>query len=606
MSAQSIRPSQFITTYGPGAIIEGKNGPRLIPAPDIGLFNNPTISVKDYEIFDSRLSEGILNKARVFRLPSNAELLKEEYIPIYRTKIFPLWNLCINSSHHKNEGTEDEYILYKSLLGECPICKEKHSRNQQAVRFISACPEGHLDEFDWHYFIHNGNKCNHFDSFRWRGGGSSLSNIFLICPKCNIESKSLEQAYKGSWPCHGRFPEKENLKETPQWKKCESRAKIIQRQASNLRISDIVTLFTIPPRDTVLHEMLDNELLKSHILIEEFSEKDKFEIRLRLLEKGGYINSDTVNEILACSWNEILQAITDFKKPPSSSYSELISEELNELIKASNEGAPSKFRQPPSTTVLFEADIDKVQNFKDVYGNTLKATPISKLSEISVQLSYRRELRRDDSSGRPATSVDISFTDEIGKKWYPGIKLYGEGIFISTDNGLFPKLRGERAQEWNSAYSFPEKYQSILFRDENDRVELHPLFVYLHTLSHSIIRTISVDSGYSSTALRERVYLNNKGEKTYGGFLIYATQPGGDGTSGGLISLANSFQHIYDSSIGSLKSCSNDPLCIEDYFSANGTKVNGASCYCCTLISETSCEHRNMWLDRGLILENLS
>jgi hypothetical protein len=63
MSTQSIRPSQFITTYGPGAIIEGKNGPRLIPRADIGLFSDRTINVEDFEISDSRMSEGILKKA---------------------------------------------------------------------------------------------------------------------------------------------------------------------------------------------------------------------------------------------------------------------------------------------------------------------------------------------------------------------------------------------------------------------------------------------------------------------------------------------------------------------------------------------------------------
>ena len=31
----------------------------------------------------------------------------------------------------------------------------------------------------------------------------------------------------------------------------------------------------------------------------------------------------------------------------------------------------------------------------------------------------------------------------------------------------------------------------------------------------------------------------------------------------------------------------------------------GASCYGCTMNSETSCEHRNMWLDRNILLENI-
>ena len=115
LSAQSIRPSQFIITYGPGSIIEGRNGPRLIPRPDKGLFINPILKVEELEISDSRMSEGILEGARVFRLPSNAELGKDDDTFLYRTKIFPEWNLCVNSNHHDGQGKDDIYILCRAL-----------------------------------------------------------------------------------------------------------------------------------------------------------------------------------------------------------------------------------------------------------------------------------------------------------------------------------------------------------------------------------------------------------------------------------------------------------------------------------------------------------
>ena len=606
MSTQSIRPSQFITTYGPGSIIEGKNGPRLIPSPDIGLFKDPNIILEDYEISDSRLSKGILEGARVFRLPSNAELGKKDDIPLYRTKAFPNWNLCVNSSNHNSQSSEDVYILYHSSLQRCPVCNEQTSKNRQAVRFIVACPEGHMDDFDWYYFIHNGKKqCNNHTSFRWIGGGSSLSNIFLDCPECNSKSKSMEQAYRSSWPCHGRFPEREELRDSSQWKTCNTRARIIQRQASNLRVADIVSLFTIPPRDTALHRMLDSQLLRSHIQTETFADKIQFENRIRLLEKGKFIKNETANAILGCTWEEITQAINDLDRPSASNYRELILEELNELLRASKEGAPPRYRPKPNTTILFEVDKNKVTNFKDANERLLTVTPINKLSEIAVQISYRREIRREDLSKMGATPVNVSFVKDNNERWYPGMELHGEGLFISTQDGVLPNLKGGRIKAWKSAYDSPTKYDSSLFRDDKYRDVLHPLFVYLHTLSHLIIRSVSANSGYSSSALRERIYLDIDGSKPRGGFIIYATQPGSDGTSGGLISLVNSFQQIYNTAINSVLFCSNDPLCIEDYFSADGLKVNGSSCYGCTLISETSCEHRNLWLDRGLVLEDM-
>ena len=84
--------------------------------------------------------------------------------------------------------------------------------------------------------------------------------------------------------------------------------------------------------------------------------------------------------------------------------------------------------------------------------------------------------------------------------------------------------------------------------------------------------------------------------------IFYATQPGSEGTLGGLIALVPSFQHIINAALEQLQTCSGDPLCRDQKFDVGA--YNGAACYGCLLLSETSCEHRNMWLDRNVMLEN--
>jgi hypothetical protein len=88
-----------------------------------------------------------------------------------------------------------------------------------------------------------------------------------------------------------------------------------------------------------------------------------------------------------------------------------------------------------------------------------------------------------------------------------------------------------------------------------------------------------------------------------GGVLLYTAQPGGDGTLGGMVALVPEFERVMDAVFRDLDSCSNDPLCGEESFSPG--KYNGAACYACALVSETSCEHRNLRLDRNLLLQNL-
>jgi len=122
--------------------------------------------------------------------------------------------------------------------------------------------------------------------------------------------------------------------------------------------------------------------------------------------------------------------------------------------------------------------------------------------------------------------------------------------------------------------------------------------VWLHTLSHALIMAISLHSGYSSASLRERVYIDRDADN--GGILIYTTSPGEDGSMGGLVGAVDIFEEILERASGRIGLCSNDPLCAE--VRKTPERINGAACHSCLLISETSCEHRNMWLDRHIIL----
>ena len=66
------------------------------------------------------------------------------------------------------------------------------------------------------------------------------------------------------------------------------------------------------------------------------------------------------------------------------------------------------------------------------------------------------------------------------------------------------------------------------------------------------------------------------------------------------------FAIVYPRGIRPLKSalenateCSSDPLCWE-----NEDQLNLAACFSCCLVSETSCEKRNMGLDRRALIDS--
>ena len=87
-----------------------------------------------------------------------------------------------------------------------------------------------------------------------------------------------------------------------------------------------------------------------------------------------------------------------------------------------------------------------------------------------------------------------------------------------------------------------------------------------------------------------------------GGILLFASQPGTEGTLGGLIALASRFDQFVEKAIEQINTCSADPLCNLNSFETAG--YIGAACHGCTMNSETSCELRNMFLDRKVFMED--
>jgi hypothetical protein len=137
--------------------------------------------------------------------------------------------------------------------------------------------------------------------------------------------------------------------------------------------------------------------------------------------------------------------------------------------------------------------------------------------------------------------------------------------------------------------------------------ELSPEFVLLHTLSHVLIKQLSFECGYSSSALRERLYCSNVLGRQMYGLLIYTAEGGSDGTLGGLVRQGESdlFPNTLMNAINEAQWCSSDPLCVES--SGQGyLGLNLAACHSCCMLPETSCELLNRYLDRSTLIGTLS
>ncbi len=596
---QGIRPSQYITTFGPGSLIETPSGPHVLESTDsvIGRITQLRMRMDDLAIRDIRLQSGLLNGARIFKLPDEA-VNKDFRHPARR---FPLWNLCVE---HR-----DENIIHYSRTG-CPRCggrsHEESKKARHAIRFLVACPRGHIDDVNWNFLVHVGARpaqpticqTNHLI---WRGTGSSLSSIVIQCPVCGA-NKTLGNIYQSCLRCSGKRPETDAPAED-----CSESAIVVQRGSFQIRLPEVITSLTIPPLTKAIHQTLQRDdvgwILSS---LREFGlTEDNFRRMLARAETERRIPPAVIDELRHQDWVSLSEALREIESVRSpKTVPEYLQQEHTALEFAAEQGYPpypSEGERRPGEPPLFQvnaAEIDREvtsTNGKIVF----RVVPIERLRVVLVQTGYKRVKFSGPTSHLHPVHAPDPTNPEV--RWYPGVDHYGEGIYIDIN----PSIRGQdhfypigrAAHEWDDMIARNPRAATL--------IEWNALSAWWHSLAHRLINAVSIHSGYSSSAIRERIYLTrDQGRGLRGGIILYTAQSGGDGTMGGLTSLVPYFREILDLALDGLDRCSNDPLC--ENADLDPISNLGAACYSCLMVSETSCEHFNGHLNRRLLLENLA
>ena len=604
MAKQQLRRSQFVLMYGPGALIETTNGSRLIPSLK-GLGENCNDEFFEYhELKDIRMNQ-LLNKnwgdyeCRLVSIPSNTAMSEDKPRAIYSTLVFPKWHICYEREpsilYDASKDSEDGCVANKDK--KCTICKKNTNPN---VRFVRACPNGHLDEVYWKQEVHAGHKgdCDFDDYYYWKAGGGKLEEITIECPKCG-SSTTMHQIYLNKRQCSGRQPENENFKkekiafgyDNRPWN-CDENMRVIQKQSTSLRIPITKTLLKIPKYDKSILDAFTNTRMR--IYLSDRSPEDL--TKKQIIDKARMWDTDNADKYEDYLENHTLEQFFDVinrvGERDDYGFKNAIDEEFAALI---DNKESENFRKGEFEKYSIELFDDELP---------VEVCGVETVTTVTAQIFYQRKphkkehkVNKDDGDYE---LIDVGYIvnedeedEEIKKKWYPAYLGVGEGIFLYSKKNplvIFPQLE-DTVTRWENA----------TVSAEEDRKEVtDPLFVWWHTLSHALIKSLSLSCGYSSPSLRERVYIDDTGK---GGVLIYNTSPGDDSGMGGLYDLVyneKEFNRVLLNTIDTIINCSNDPLCSSN--KQDGDKVNGSACHNCLLISETSCEHINKYLDRHFFI----
>jgi len=584
-----IRQSQIVTTFGPGAMVDLPKQSVLIGGLDYW-------SKGGEEIVETRLTVKLATVLQVpaIRLYEPPPALDDPTVPSTGIDCFqfPEWFITqdVESGDPRSSERSRMLVHRKALSHGKFLDRNKKKRAVVPVRFVRACRYGHIGDINWYYFVHGGESdCAAQRRQLWideRGTSGDLSEIWIRC-ECGHAERSMSEATlqqkhplglcDGSRPWLGPYTKEQ----------CGEPNRLLIRTASNAYFPQLMSVISLPDRDETIKQAVtaaweyleavesledlryERKKAKVKQALEGISDEEAFaEIESR--RDGGGKEEKTVRvaelETLTASKEEIGE-----DRPDGHFFARALPRTAWE----------SPWMQPIERVVL-----------------------VHRLREVIAQVGFTRfEAATSDLEGELEIGVrPAPLAREIS--WLPAVENKGEGVFL--------QFKDQAIEEWIKRPDVIERGRQLEAGFECWRAEHQGTqrkffglpYLMLHSFSHLLITTVALECGYPASSIRERIYaLPGIGY----GVLLYTGTSDAEGTLGGLIQVGRRIhEHIRNAlELGEL--CSNDPVCAQHQpQNAHERRfLHGAACHGCLLIAETSCEQKNDFLDRALVVRTV-
>ena len=549
-----LRPNQIITTFGPGSVVDAvKDSVTIL---DISYWK-----YKGHKIIDGRLASYL--GVDCFYMPRTSF---SGDVPVIT---FPYWHVCSNLRCNRLFDARPFFVLdrYLKYGVTCPECHYP----AYPSRFITICEDGHMSDFPWRWWVHRGDSdCNKPLKMYSTGNTSTLADMWVECScgaKRSMNGATQRDSFEGV-TCAGHHPFRPNVKN----QKCTKPVIPSQRGASNVYFAVSRSAISIPPWINPLYNLIDEHLR----MIENYKE-DFGEIGLqKVFEK--YFSAFSREEFDA-ALERRMNNIKDFME-----------------IKYMEYNAITHFDDPlyESNKKHFKAEEDTLPRYLNKYFS--RVIRVTRLREVRVLLGFTRVDAPDPDADEQPNIVKLR--KDKNERWLPAAEVNGEGIFIEFNKKTLGEWLCNRTVE-DISKKHAESYQQFCeSKGWTVTVLRNAIYVLMHTFAHLMIKQMSMSSGYSSSAIRERIYFG----ENMSGILLYTGSSDKEGSLGGLVELGTIEQmtSLMRDAFQEALVCTNDPECMNNL--PAGKNSNGAACHSCCMISETACENGNRMLDRGLVV----
>jgi len=587
-----VRQSQVVTSYGPGAMIDLPNHAVIVG----GLEGWGDPSRDGFQpIHEERL---IATLQRELSLPS----LKLYAPPVendpdaatrkgVKVWLFPEWFVA---QHEESwgDGMRARPLVHINALvsGQYQHPGIKKKVPVVPMRFVQACVRGHISDIDWYRFIHGpGDKCRRPLWLLERGTSGDLADTFLRC-ECK-KSRTLATATQGGegssalGQCWGKRPWLGNGAD----EKCGGELdkpemnRLLVRHASNAYFPQVVRVISIPDRDAALRkavdEVWDDFLQYAEEVRDVAKERKKAKVTAAL---EGFTNEAVFEEL------QRRKQGTGGSDKPSKQI------EIEALL-----ASPDEVGEDAPEGDFFARTLPLVKGDDPVLDVLDRVVLVHRLREVAAQVGFTRF--EPPTTDLDELKLEVKRADLAREvTWLPATEIHGEGVLLSFNR--------EKLEAWLRRPAVKRRLDELVaghdarFAGYGKDAPKFPggLFVLLHSLSHLLITAVALECGYAASSIRERIYVTQGGC----GILLYTGTPDSEGTLGGLVQVGRRIDHYLREALDLGRLCSNDPVCAQHRpDNANEERfLHGAACHGCLLIAETSCERRNEYLDRALVV----
>lgn len=580
-----LRRGQVITTYGPGALIDLPKHSAIVG----GLETWPKISDLE-EIEEPRLARKLqmmtdVQSPRLYAPPPDTNDPREpaKGIGAYR---FPEWCIVQEASGTEDRDRSRRLVHRKKLDDKGQIDK----RPVVATRFVRGCLKGHVDDIDWHAFAHNGATDCPRTRQLWldeRGTGGDLADLVVRC-ECGksrglYEASVIEDNPLGT--CRGARPWLgKNSRED-----CTLPSRLLIRTASNAYFPQLVSVLSLPERGGAIEASIREEweLLQAVTSPE----------TLRAFKQVPRI----ADRLAPFSDEDVLAAINQIKSGRE------IERPVKQVELEALLAAPEGFGDDVPVDPNFHARRlpERTWRHSAQYAGIQAVLQVHRLREVLALVGFTRfEAFTPDVNGEYESDVERAQI-AAEPQWFPAVENRGEGVFI--------QLRSDSIKDWLARPAVALRLDGLATGHKlwsETRKSQRPFpggpYVLLHTLSHLLIQSLAMRCGYPASSIRERIFADFQSDRY--GILLYTGSPDAEGTLGGLVQEARHIEDHLDLALRMGALCSNDPICAQHTPGSSMEKclLLGAACHGCALVAETSCEMRNDYLDRALVVPVLN